>query len=108
MRVIIKERVRGFFDFIRQQGVVGLATAVVLGAAVTKVVSALVEDFINPLVGLFLGSTKALSESTLSIGSATLKWGHFLTTLIDFLIIALVVYVFFKILGLDQLDKKKE
>jgi large-conductance mechanosensitive channel len=43
-----------------------------------------------------------------TIGSATLKWGAFVSTIIDFVIVAAVVYFGFKALGLDKLDKKKE
>jgi len=99
---------KGFLNFIREQGVVGLAVGFILGGAVSKVVSALVTDLINPLVGLALGSAVGLKESYLSVGSAKLMYGDLISTLIDFLIIALVVYFGVKALKLDKLDKKKE
>jgi len=95
-------------DFIREQGVIGLAVGFILGAGVAKVVSALVTDIINPIVGLALGSADGLKAATLSIGSAKLMIGDFLGALIDFLIIALVIYFGVKALGLDRLDKKSE
>lgn len=97
----------GFLDFLRAQGVVGLAIAVVLGAAVTKLVAALVADFINPVVGILLGAAGDLSSYTLRIGGVELLWGHFLATLIDFAIVAAVIYFLVKGLKLDQIDKKK-
>ncbi len=96
-----------FLDFIRGQGVVGLAIAVVLGGAVTKVVGALVSDLINPVVGVLLGTAGDLASYSLKIGGVELLWGHFLATLIDFAIVAAVIYFLVRGLKLDQLDKKK-
>lgn len=98
---------KGFMDFIREQGVVGLAVGFILGGAVSKVVSAMVEDLINPLLGVVLGAAGELSTASLSIGPAQLLWGHFVTTLIDFLVVAGVVYYGVKQLGFDKLDNKK-
>lgn len=97
----------GFLNFIREQGVVGLAVGFILGGAVSKVVTGLVEDIINPLVGLALGSAEGLKEASVSVGSAKVLYGALLSTTIDFLIIALVVYFGVKLMGLDKLDKAK-
>ncbi len=99
--------VRGFMDFIREQGVVGLAVGFILGGAVSKVVSALVTDIVNPLLGVILGAAEGLKTAELVIGDAHILWGDFLSVVVDFLIIALVVYYGVKGLGLDRLDKKK-
>ncbi len=99
---------KGFINFIREQGVVGLAVGFVLGGAVSKVVAALVNDIVNPIVGLALGATGGLKDASLSIGSAKVLYGDFISVTIDFLIIALVVYFGVKILGVNKLDKKKE
>ena len=94
-------------SFIREQGVVGLAVGFILGGAVSKVVAALVEDVINPLVGILLGKAGDLSSASWEVGGAQIMWGDFVVTLIDFIIIALVVYVGVKLLKVDTLDKKK-
>lgn len=99
---------KGFLNFIRQQGVLGLAVGFILGSAVSKTVNALVQDIINPLVGILLGHTKGLTEASLQISSARIMVGDFISTLIDFVIIAAVVYFGIKGLGLDKLDKKKD
>lgn len=98
---------RGFLEFIREQGVVGLAVGFILGGAVAKLVSALVADIINPFIGLMLGSAQGLKAASFTIGNATIMYGNFIAALIDFIVIALVVYVGVKILRLDRLDKKK-
>ncbi len=97
---------KGFLDFIREQGVVGLAVGFILGGAVSKVVSALVTDIINPLLGLALGAGGELKTASLSIGSAQILYGDLFGVVIDFIVIALVVYFGVKILGLDKLDRK--
>ncbi|OGZ02024.1 MAG: hypothetical protein A2946_03745 [Candidatus Liptonbacteria bacterium RIFCSPLOWO2_01_FULL_53_13] len=99
---------KGFIDFIREQGVVGLAVGFILGGAVSKVVSALVADIINPLLGLALGAVGGLKTASFGIGSARILYGDLIAVLIDFLVIALVVYYGVKLLKLDKLDKKKE
>lgn len=95
-------------DFIRERGVVGLAVGFILGGAVSKVVASLVGDIINPLLGLALGATGGLKTASFQIGQAQVMWGGFISTLVDFIVIALVVYFGVKILGLDKLDKTKK
>ena len=99
---------RGFLEFIREQGVVGLAAGFILGGAVAKVVSSLVTDIINPIVGVVLGVTGDLASLYFKLGPIELHYGRFLAVLLDFAIIAAVVYYGIKGLGLDKLDKKKE
>lgn len=98
---------KGFMDFIREQGVVGLAVGFILGGAVSKVVASVVADLINPIIGLALGKAGGLKEAYFSIASAKVMYGSFIATFIDFLVIALVVYFGVKMLGLDKLDKPK-
>ncbi len=98
---------QGFLNFIREQGVVGLAVGFILGGAVSKVVASLVSDIINPLLGLALGAAGGLQTASFSIGSAEILYGHLIGVFIDFIVIALVVYFGVKLLQLDKLDKKK-
>jgi large conductance mechanosensitive channel len=98
---------KGFLDFISEQGVVGLAVGFILGGAVSKLVSALVEDIISPILAIGLNNLKSLKDATLQIGAAKIMWGDFVNVAIDFAVIALVVYFGVKLLKLDNLDKKK-
>ncbi len=98
---------KGFMDFIREQGVVGLAVGFILGGAVSKLVASLVNDIISPILALGLSNLENLQGAYLQIGRAKLMWGSFLNVFIDFLVIALVVYFGVKILKLDKLDRKK-
>lgn len=95
---------KGFLDFIREQGVVGLAIGFILGGAVSKLVASLVNDVIDPLIGLVFGSTEGLA----ALSAGPVLYGQFLATFVDFVVIAAVVYFGFKMLKLEKLDKKKE
>lgn len=94
-------------DFIREQGVIGLAVGFILGGAVSKVVTSLVEDLINPILGVILGKAGGLTTAAISIGDGQIMIGSFISVLIDFVVIAVVVYVGVKKFGLDKLDKEK-
>lgn len=105
---MMKKQFKGFIEFIQSKGVIGLAIGVVMGTSITKLVSALVNDIINPIIGLFLGKIGDLSKMYLQVGSAQILFGSFISSLIDFLIIAFVIYFSAKILKLDRLDKTQK
>jgi len=100
----LKGQVSGFVDFVRERGVVGLAIGFVLGGAVSKVTTSFSTDILNPLIAIVFGSTEGLAN--IMIGTVAI--GKFIATTIDFLVLALAVYLIFKVLKLDKLDKKKE
>jgi len=99
---------KGFMDFVREQGVVGLAVAFILGGAISDTMKSLVNDVISPILGLVLGNADGLKDMSFMIGDAEIMLGSFISSLIDFIVVAFVVYYVFKKLGLDKLDKKKE
>jgi len=99
---------KGFINFIREQGVVGLAVGFILGGAISKVVTALVTDIINPIINALLGTADGLKTASFKIGSSAILYGDLISVIIDFTIVAFVVYFGVKILGLNKLDKKKE
>ncbi len=105
------DNLSGFVEFIRTQGIVGLAIGFVMGTQVKALVDQMIRSFVDPLLGLVVGSTQGLSGKSLyvQIGSrsALFGWGAFLYALIDFVIIAAVIYFTFKWLRLDKLDVKK-
>jgi len=61
---------KGFIEFIREQGVMGLAVGFILGGSVKELVTSLVNDLVNPLVGIFLGRAGELKKIFLQIGPA--------------------------------------
>jgi large conductance mechanosensitive channel len=92
-----------FRDFIARGNVMDLAVGIIIGAAFTAIVNSLVNDMINPLIGLITGGVD-FSSHQLRIGegehAATFRWGAFITAVINFLIIAWVVFLLVK--GLNQ------
>ncbi len=99
---------KGFMQFVREQGVVGLAVGFILGGAIAKVVSSLVADIIDPIIGWALGSAGGLQSASVKLGAVKLTYGNFISVLIDFLVIAIVVYFGVKALKLDKIDKAPE
>ena len=101
---VIHKTVTGFFQFIREQGVVGLAIGFILGGAINKLVGSLVADVIQPAINLLFGSSRELAD----LKYGTIMYGKFLANLLDFMVLSGVVYFGFKGLKLDRLDIKKE
>ncbi len=99
---------RGFINFIREHEVVEFAAGFIIGGSVTKLVSSVVNDLLNPLIGILLGPAGNLKDNYWQVGKAQILYGSFLTTLLDFLMITLVVYLSIKVFRFDRLDKKKE
>ncbi len=92
----------GFRDFLKNQGVVTLAIGFILGSAISKLVSSLVTDIINPTLNAALGGVDDLSTKVIHISKSTIHYGNFLNNSIDFITIALVVYIGVRILRMDQ------
>ena len=97
---------KGFMDFIREQGAVGLAVGFILGGAISQLVEALVAGIINPLIAAVF-DTASLASNTATVGDAVISWGAVVAVAINFVAIAAVVYWGVKGLGLDKADKKK-
>ncbi len=102
---MIKKHFEGFREFIIENKVVGLAIGFVLAGAVAKLVTSLVTDIINPIVGIILGQAKGLDKISFHIFSADVLVGNFISALIDFAIVALVVYLGYKWFQLEKLNK---
>ena len=97
-----------FKEFAMKGNVIDLAVGVVIGVAFGKIVSSLVEDVIMPVVGVLTGgvnfSTLAIAIATSAKGEPVLlKYGAFVQAVVDFLIIALVIFMVIK--GINQLKK---
>lgn len=94
-----------FKAFAMKGNVVDLAVAVVIGAAFGKIVSSLVDNIVMPLIGLLLGGID-LTSYAVTVGDAQVSYGVFLQSVIDFVIIALVIFMVIKII--NHLQKKEE
>lgn len=93
-----------FKDFAMRGNVLDLAVAVIIGGAFGKIVASLVNDVLMPLIGLVMGGVN-FSELAFTVGAAVVKWGAFVQAIIDFIIIAFVIFLIIKA---ANASKKKE
>jgi large conductance mechanosensitive channel len=81
-----------FREFAIRGNVMDLAIAVIIGGAFGKIITSLVNDVLMPLIGLVLGGVN-FSELSFTVGSAVIKWGVFVQSIVDFVIIAFVIFL---------------
>ncbi len=81
-----------FREFAIRGNVMDLAIAVIIGAAFGRIVTSLVEHILTPLIGLVMGGIDFSALST-QIGEAVIQWGMFIQAIIDFIIVAFVIYL---------------
>ena len=100
-----KGLIQEFMDFLLKYQVIGLAVAVIIGAAATKMVTAMVNDIIMPIIGAIIpgGSWRT---AVLEIGSVKFLVGDFVAAIIDFVIIAFVVFLIVKFMIKGDTSKK--
>ena len=103
----MKNFIKEFKEFINRGNVLDMAIGVIIGAAFKDIVTSLVDNIISPVIGLFGG--KNFDAYQLVIGEATLKYGAFITTVINFLIMAFVIFMMVKVMnGISKKFEKKE
>ena len=93
-----------FKAFVMRGNVLDLAVAVIIGGAFGKIVGSLVNDILMPLVGLAMGGVN-FAELSFTVGQAVVKWGAFVQAIIDFIVIAFVIFM---IIRTANKSKKKE
>jgi len=100
-KIMLKE----FKEFAMKGNIMDLAIGVVIGGAFQKIVTSLVEDLIMPCVSMLTGKVD-FSDMVLTIGNSSIKYGNFITTIVNFLIIAFSI--FFVVRYLNKLSKLKD
>ena len=103
----MKKFFKEFLEFIKRGNVIDLAVAVVIGGAFSSIVTSLVNDIIMPLIGIIIGGVD-FTSLTVEVGSATLAYGNFIQNIINFLIIAFVIFAVIKAMNKLMSLKKKE
>jgi len=84
--------IKEFKDFIAKGNVMDMAVGIIIGAAFTAIVGSLVADLINPIIGVFMGGVD-FANLTATVGDAVFTYGNFIMAIINFLIIAFVVFM---------------
>lgn len=103
----MKKFMSEFKEFIARGNVMDMAVGVIIGGAFGKIVASLVDNILMPLIGIIIGG-KGFEDLAVTVGSATVQYGIFIQNIIDFLIIALVIFIMIKQLNKLQGKFKKE
>ncbi len=112
-KIVKSQPFTGFFDFIRSHGIISLAIGLFLGASLKTVLDSLEANIVNPLIGMITGNVN-LNNSYVCLRSVSksctskLSYGSFISSVVEFILAAFVVYIIIKILRLDKLDSKKD
>jgi len=109
-----KSQAGGFINFVREQGVVGLAVGLAIGTAAGAAVKQIVDGFINPIVGFLIGGVDLsklrwviVEPGSNGVGGLILSWGAILSAFITLIATAFVIYALVHVAKLDKIDKKK-
>ena len=103
----MKKFMSEFKEFISRGNVMDMAVGIIIGGAFTSIVSSLVEDIINPILGIFGGMNFDQLHIKL-LGEATLNYGKFISAILNFLIMALIVFIIMKTMNRMVEKFKKE
>ena len=111
-RIVSMSMMKEFRDFAMRGNVVDMAVGIIIGGAFGKIVSSFVNDVLMPPIGIAIGGVDfselalTLKEASGDVAAVTLKYGAFIQTVIDFLIIAFAIFMAIK--AMNKLKKKEE
>lgn len=101
----MKKFLQEFKAFAMRGNVMDLAVGVIVGGAFSAITTSLINDIIMPFIGIFV-SQASFADLTLQVGGAVIAYGNFIQAVINFLIMALVVFCMVK--AVNRLSRKKE
>lgn len=101
----MKKFLREFKEFAMRGNVMDLAVGVIVGGAFSSITTSLINDILMPIIGIFV-SEASFADLTVTVGSAVVAYGNFIQAIINFLIMAFVVFCMVK--GINRLSRKKE
>ena len=94
-----------FKEFISRGNVMDMAVGIIIGGAFTAIVSSLVADIITPIIGMLMGGID-FSSLAVTVGSANLTYGNFIQAIINFLLVAWVLFMIVK--AMNKMKRKEE
>ena len=105
----MKKFIKEFREFINRGNVMDMAVGIIIGGAFTSIVSSLVDDIINPILGLFGGMNFDQLKWNI-LGEVTLNYGKFISAVLNFLIMALVIFTLMRAMNsaAEKLNHNKE
>ena len=96
---------KAFKEFISRGNVMDMAVGIIIGGAFTAIVSSLVADIITPIIGMLMGGVD-FSSLAVTVGSANLTYGNFIQAIINFLLVAWVLFMIVK--AMNKMKRKEE
>ena len=111
-KIVKAQPFSGFFAFIRNHGIMSLAIGLFLGASLKTVLDSLMNGVVNPIIGVItgnvnLGNSYVCLKTVSDKCTSKLEYGSFVSSVIEFVLAAFVVYIIIRMLRLDRLDKEK-
>lgn len=103
----MKKFLQEFKTFAMRGNVMDLAVGVIVGGAFSSITNSLINDIIMPIVGIFV-SQASFADLTLSVGGAVITYGNFIQTVLNFVILAFVVFCMVKAVNRVAHTQKKE
>ena len=103
----MKKETKNFKEFIQRGIVMDMAVGIIVGSAFTAIVTSLVNDMLMPIIGMILKGID-ISGLSVTIGTATLKYGNFIQSIINFLLISLCVFILIRMIGKLHKPEEKE
>lgn len=103
----LKKGASEFKEFISRGNVVDMAVGVIIGAAFGKIVSSLVADILMPVIGVVIGGLD-FTNLSIKVGNATVKYGLFIQSIVDFLIVAFCIFLVVKLFEKFKKEEKEE
>lgn len=97
--------IQEFKEFAVKGSLIDMAVGIIIGAAVSEMVGTLVESILMPIIGVFMGGVD-FSQLSITVGDAAIGYGAFIQALIDFLIIAFVIFMILK--AINKMKKNFE
>ena len=101
----MKKFLQEFKEFAMRGNVIDLAVGVIVGGAFSSITTSLINDIIMPLLGILTGSI-SFADLSVSIGGAVITYGNFIQAVLNFIVMAFVVFCLVK--GINKLHRKKE
>lgn len=101
----MKKFLQEFKDFAMRGNVIDLAVGVIIGGAFSAITTSLINDIIMPLIGIFV-SEASFADLSVSLGNAEITYGNFIQAVLNFIIMAFIVFCMVK--SINKLSRKKE
>lgn len=99
--------IQEFKEFAMKGSLIDMAVGIIIGAAVGKMVSTLVENILMPIIGVFMGGVN-FQDLSITVGDAAIGYGAFIQAMIDFIIIAFVIFMILKVISRMKATAEEE